>query len=89
VPRQFCKNNFKNNLFTNDFLDVFPQEEKTIYNDIISQLMEQGANYASLSGAGSTCFGVFEDEQQSKRAVEALRGKWAFVQDCKTLYNTE
>jgi len=69
----------------NDFLEIFPENEKTIYNEIISALLEHGATQASLSGAGSTCFGVFKDLQQAKDASQALKGKWAFVQECNSI----
>jgi len=68
--------------FVNDFLDVFPEREKVIYNEIISQLKEQGAQYANLSGSGASCFGVFEDMEQAQKATQALRGKWDFVECC-------
>jgi len=70
--------------FTNDFLSVFRETEKSVYNEIIAKLRELGAQYANLSGSGSTCFGVFANAEQAQRAADALRGKWAFVQDCRT-----
>ncbi|MCL2442455.1 MAG: 4-(cytidine 5'-diphospho)-2-C-methyl-D-erythritol kinase [Treponema sp.] len=74
--------NLCNNKLVNDFLDVFPGKERTVYNEIISQLMEQGAEYANLSGAGSTCFGVFKTKEQTQNAVKSLQGKWPFIQEC-------
>jgi len=68
--------------FTNDFLSVFPEPEKSVYNEIIAKLQELGAQYANLSGSGSACFGVFADREQARKAADALRGKWGFVQDC-------
>jgi len=65
--------------FKNDFLDVFTEKERAVYNEIISELRELGAFYANLSGAGATCFGVFEKEEQAKKAAEALQDKWEFV----------
>jgi 4-diphosphocytidyl-2-C-methyl-D-erythritol kinase len=70
--------------FWNDFLPVFEDPEKSVYGDILSRLWYLGAQYANLSGSGSTCFGVFADEKRAKKAVNALRGKWIFVQDCCT-----
>ena len=66
--------------FENDFLPVFPEREKSIYNGIISQLRTLGAEFANLSGAGSTCFGVFKDKEQAQQAAKTLRGKWGFVE---------
>ena len=71
--------------FTNDFLSVFPEPEKSVYNEIIAKLRELGARYANLSGSGSACFGVFADREQARKAADALRGKWGFVQDCCTV----
>jgi len=68
--------------FTNDFLSVFPEPEKSVYNEIIVKLQELGAQYANLSGSGSACFGVFADREQAQKAADVLRGKWVFVRDC-------
>jgi len=73
------------NKFANDFLNVFPKRERIIYSDIISQLTELGAEYANLSGAGSTCFGVFNSNEQTQKAVEFLHGKWPFIQECTSI----
>jgi len=70
--------------FTNDFLSVFPEPEKSVYNEIIAKLRELGALYANLSGSGSACFGVFADRERARKAADVLRGKWAFVRDCCT-----
>jgi len=70
--------------FSNDFLGVFPEPEKSVYNEIIAKLLELGARYANLSGSGSACFGVFADREQTQKATDILRGKWLFVRDCST-----
>ena len=70
VPDTFC----------NDFLRVFPEPEKSVYQNIISQLQELGADFASLSGSGSTCFGAFREKPQAEKAAALLRGKWSFVE---------
>jgi len=72
--------------FKNDFLEVFPEHEKSIYIDIIRELKKTGAVYASLSGAGSTCFGVFTQMEQAQKAADLMKGKWEFAQWCKTYY---
>jgi 4-diphosphocytidyl-2-C-methyl-D-erythritol kinase len=71
--------------FTNDFLSVFPEPEKSVYNEIIAALKELGAQYANLSGSGSACFGVFADRERARKAADVLRGKWCFVWDCCTV----
>ncbi|MDR1836869.1 MAG: 4-(cytidine 5'-diphospho)-2-C-methyl-D-erythritol kinase [Treponema sp.] len=69
-------------LFYNDFLPVFKEPEKSVYSGIISQLYELGAGFVSLSGTGSTCFGVFKEKPQAEKAAESLRGagRWSFVE---------
>jgi 4-diphosphocytidyl-2-C-methyl-D-erythritol kinase len=71
--------------FGNDFLPVFDEREKSVYNEIISRLRELGADFASLSGAGSTCFGVFKKSKLAQRAAESLHGTWSFVEMTVTL----
>jgi 4-diphosphocytidyl-2-C-methyl-D-erythritol kinase len=66
--------------FWNDFLPVFPQEEKSVYNEIISQLIALGAGYAGLSGSGSTCFGAYTDRKRASNAAERLAKSWKFVE---------
>jgi 4-diphosphocytidyl-2-C-methyl-D-erythritol kinase len=66
--------------FFNDFLPVFEEPEKSIYNSIISKLLELGADYANLSGTGSTCFGVFGDRALAYKAVESMRGSYRLVE---------
>jgi len=66
--------------FFNDFLTVFGGKEKSVYNEIIFSLRELGADFASLSGSGSACFGVFKERETAQRAADTLRGSWKFVQ---------
>jgi 4-diphosphocytidyl-2C-methyl-D-erythritol kinase len=68
--------------FKNDFLPVFEEPEKSVYKDIISQLRDLGAEYANLSGSGSTCFGVFGDRAKAEQAAKTLRNKWDFSEFC-------
>jgi 4-diphosphocytidyl-2-C-methyl-D-erythritol kinase len=76
--------------FWNDFLPVFKGREKSVYGKIISQLRGLGANFAGLSGTGSTCFGVFRDRELAEKAAESLRGMdggcpWNFVESVSTV----
>ncbi|MCL2801073.1 MAG: 4-(cytidine 5'-diphospho)-2-C-methyl-D-erythritol kinase [Treponema sp.] len=70
------------NSFGNDFLEVLDKKEGGVYKKIISQLEADGAQYACLSGAGSTCFGVFKDKKEANETANALKGKWPFVKEC-------
>ncbi|MDR2028039.1 MAG: 4-(cytidine 5'-diphospho)-2-C-methyl-D-erythritol kinase [Treponema sp.] len=69
--------------YGNDFLPVFleagSERARRAYGDILGDLKALGADFAGLSGAGSTCFGVFIDRGVAKRAVNSLRKRWNFV----------
>jgi 4-diphosphocytidyl-2-C-methyl-D-erythritol kinase len=69
-------------LFFNDFLPVFNEPESSVYNGIISRLKDLGADYANLSGSGSTCFGVFGDKAKAIQAADIMREKWDFSEFC-------
>ncbi|MDR0877881.1 MAG: 4-(cytidine 5'-diphospho)-2-C-methyl-D-erythritol kinase [Treponema sp.] len=68
--------------FTNDFLPVFLEDEGVngTYSRILSQLRETGADFSGLSGAGSTCFGIFADRELAKEAILCLSKQWSFAQ---------
>jgi 4-diphosphocytidyl-2-C-methyl-D-erythritol kinase len=75
-------------LFFNDFLPVFLDgtaestafsDEGIIYQHIINDLLELGADFAGLSGSGSTCFGVFSRHKEAELARKALLKRYSFV----------
>ncbi|MDR0443899.1 MAG: 4-(cytidine 5'-diphospho)-2-C-methyl-D-erythritol kinase [Treponema sp.] len=66
--------------FRNDFLPVFENREHSVYREMISQLRDLGAAFAGLSGAGSTCFGVFTEKTQAEKAALSLRKTWGFAE---------
>jgi len=68
--------------FYNDFLPVFEEPESAVYNEIISELKSSGAEYANLSGSGSTCFGIFRDKAKAQKAAKTLKKKWNFSEFC-------
>jgi 4-diphosphocytidyl-2-C-methyl-D-erythritol kinase len=69
--------------YGNDFLSLFlekgPPERAEAYRSIIVSLNALGADFAGLSGSGSTCFGIFTDGGAADRAVQALLKRWNFV----------
>ena len=66
--------------FFNDFLPVLTSDEKgTAYQRIISGLRDCGADFAGLSGSGSTCFGVFSGADTAELAKQTLQNHWPFV----------
>ena len=74
--------------FFNDFLAVFeaPQspplhnEPSFAYcSEIISNLRKSGADFAGLSGSGSTCFGIFLHNSRANSAKKLLLKYWPCV----------
>jgi 4-diphosphocytidyl-2-C-methyl-D-erythritol kinase len=69
--------------YTNDFLPALlalgSGEEKKAYGAMLRDLKKAGAEFVSLSGSGSTCFGIFLDKSKAEAAVDVLRGKRWFV----------
>ncbi|MEE8340588.1 MAG: 4-(cytidine 5'-diphospho)-2-C-methyl-D-erythritol kinase [Candidatus Neomarinimicrobiota bacterium] len=63
----FERENLSKVIFDNDFERiVIPTYPKI--GEIMDGLTETGANYASLSGSGSTVFGIYDDEAKAKQA---------------------
>ena len=66
--------------FSNDFLPVLSGSDKgAVYQRIMGELRELGAEFAGLSGSGSTCFGVFSGHEQAESARNVLLKHWPFV----------
>jgi 4-diphosphocytidyl-2-C-methyl-D-erythritol kinase len=61
--------------YRNDFLPLFLAgrgEEAEAYRRLIFSLREEGADFTGLSGAGSTCFGIFKDREMAEKASGTL-----------------
>jgi 4-diphosphocytidyl-2-C-methyl-D-erythritol kinase len=60
--------------YWNDFLPALSggDGESSVYRHILSVLRGGGAGFAGLSGAGSTCFGVFKDKGGAERTAKLL-----------------
>jgi 4-diphosphocytidyl-2-C-methyl-D-erythritol kinase len=69
--------------YANDFLPVFlaagTEQAREAYSAIIHELKALGADFAGLSGTGSTCFGIFTGRKQAAAAENRLSGTWPFV----------
>ncbi len=70
--------------FYNDFLEVFMEigkpEVRHIYSAVLRDLKALGADFANLSGSGSTCYGVFSEIESAKNACRTLLNRWPFVE---------
>jgi 4-diphosphocytidyl-2-C-methyl-D-erythritol kinase len=60
-------NSLSNTIFDNDFEWIVIQTYPKI-GEIKEGLLKAGASYASLSGSGSTVFGIYDDEAKAKQA---------------------
>jgi 4-diphosphocytidyl-2-C-methyl-D-erythritol kinase len=69
--------------FENDFLPVFLDDSGggsgAAYRKILTELRGLGADFTGLSGAGSTCFGVFSGREEARKAEKTLLKTWNFV----------
>jgi 4-diphosphocytidyl-2-C-methyl-D-erythritol kinase len=67
--------------YRNDFLQVFleegNQEQAAVYQRVMQELKRWEADFVGLSGAGSTCFGIFSKGGVAKEAGIALSGREA------------
>jgi 4-diphosphocytidyl-2-C-methyl-D-erythritol kinase len=68
--------------YGNDFLPLFLKggTRAEAYRRIIGDLKALGADFTGLSGAGSTCFGIFTDGGAAERAVRILSEGWNFIE---------
>jgi 4-diphosphocytidyl-2-C-methyl-D-erythritol kinase len=74
--------------YGNDFLPVFltpgPEGDMTpagkAYRDILVDLRVLGADFSGLSGAGSTCFGIFSQKGAAEQAVQSFLTRYMFVE---------
>ncbi len=69
--------------FVNDFLPVLSRasaNEAEAYTGMLADLRSCGAEFVSLSGSGSTCFGVFSNRSSAEKAVLSLSRAWKVVQ---------
>jgi 4-diphosphocytidyl-2-C-methyl-D-erythritol kinase len=65
----------------NDFLPVLQEDggNGEAYRRITGDLQILGAEFAGLSGAGSTCFGIFLEREKAEKAEAVLQKRWNFV----------
>jgi 4-diphosphocytidyl-2-C-methyl-D-erythritol kinase len=61
--------------FYNDFEKLVFRHHRSL-GTAKSELYELGADYASLSGSGSTLFGLFASKSKTVKAFEILRGRF-------------
>ena len=61
------QNNLSSELFNNDF-EMYVFKTHPEIGKIKLEILDLGAKYASLSGSGSTVFGIFSDKQTAQKA---------------------
>jgi hypothetical protein len=75
--------------FWNDFTPVLTGGDKeddgagaegAEYSRVLRRLDGVGADFSGVSGAGSTCFGVFSRPEMAKRAAALLSKQWIFTE---------
>ena len=80
ISLEFCDLNVEDfaHFFHNDFeecvFEVYPQLEK-----IKCSLYETGADYASLSGSGSTVYGIYRSEDKAQSALKSFGSQYRCV----------
>ncbi len=67
-------------LLKNDF-EVSVFDEFTELEQIKSDLYDSGALYASMSGSGSSIFGIFSDSEQAQKASEMFTYQHKYILD--------
>lgn len=81
---EFTKNPEKWRFF-NSFLPVFLQSPQLspVYSAILEDLRSNGGLFTSLSGSGSTCFGIFPNKKAAIAAAAHICAKYPFVKYAK------
>ena len=69
----------------NVFEDALPQRLNSRVQDVKTLLIHHGALGATMSGTGSATFGLFRQEEDARRAGQALKERYADVYVCKTV----
>lgn len=64
--------------FANSFTPVLVQKYPLI-GEAIEDVKKCGADWAEMSGSGSTVFGIFESEKLAKKALSECQKKWSCV----------
>jgi 4-diphosphocytidyl-2-C-methyl-D-erythritol kinase len=65
--------------YGNDFLPVFLASGEA-YRNILADLRLAGAEFSGLSGAGSTCFGIFTQKGAAEQAVQSFLLRYPFIE---------
>ncbi len=72
--------------FFNDFFEIL-NTENPIYRGTLAALKTLGAVFSSVSGSGSSVFGIFEDEKSAEYALNRLKTEFRAVHKGKMLAN--
>ena len=67
---KILKENAVNWRFFNDFLEIYKNSSYgNEYKTYLDTLNRSGASFSSLSGSGSTCFGIFDNQEKAQKAA--------------------
>ncbi|GHT48581.1 4-diphosphocytidyl-2-C-methyl-D-erythritol kinase [Spirochaetia bacterium] len=64
------------------FFNSFLESDTDKYLTVINDLKNNGANFATLCGSGSTCLGVFTDKNTAFAAYNKLKTDYPFIYMC-------
>lgn len=63
----------------NVFEQVLTDEERNVISGIKETMLNNGAMGASMSGSGPLVYGIFDSEEEAKKAVDALQANYSQV----------
>jgi 4-diphosphocytidyl-2-C-methyl-D-erythritol kinase len=73
-----------NSVMCNDFEEGVAKQHRAIH-EVLEHLRKQGALYHQMSGTGSACFGIFEDEERAWSAYQTAE-KHGWMRHCSRLW---
>ena len=76
LSEELKNNNFDSKLFKNDF-EMYVFETHPEIGAIKLKILDLGAKYASLSGTGSTVFGIFSSKKDVLQAQSFLSRQYS------------
>ena len=85
--RQFVFSDWRHNCYNR--LEPGIRKAYPVVDDIISKMMSHNAMPAMMSGSGSTCFGIFDTDNDLKRCMEYFSRAGYWTKQVKTVTRKE